>query len=66
MLGFITDWTADNTQPVPPDASGIPQPQIDEQFMLYVYKTVCCKDLNESIDAMLTSYGFFYNELETY
>lgn len=26
MLGFITDWTADNTQMVPPDASGLPQP----------------------------------------
>jgi len=66
MLGFITDWTADNTQIVPPDASGNPQPQIDEQFMLYVYKTVCCRDLNESIDAMLTSFGFRPDELEAH
>jgi len=64
MLGFITDWTAGNPQPVEPDASGLAMPQIDEQFMLYVYKTVCCRDLNESIDAMLTSYGFYDYELE--
>ena len=56
MLGFITDWNRDNNQ----------DPRITEEFVIYIYQTICCRDLNLTIDAMLSSNGFFIYELFAY
>jgi hypothetical protein len=34
--------------------------------MVYIYGAACCRELNESIDMMLTSNGFYFNELLEY
>jgi hypothetical protein len=34
--------------------------------MVYVYGAACCVELNESIDMMLTSNGFYLQELLDY
>jgi len=34
--------------------------------MIYIYGAACCRELNESIAMMLTSNGFYFNELIDY
>merc|ERR1712038_1126207 len=58
MLGFITDW---NWLEV-----NIMDPRITEEFVIYIYQTICCRDLNLTIDAMLSRGGFLIYELFAY
>jgi hypothetical protein len=39
---------------------------MDDDFMVYIYGAACCRELNESIDMMLTSNGFYFDELLEY
>jgi hypothetical protein len=56
MLGFITDWNWLEPQDT----------RITEEFVVYIYETICCRDLNETVDNMLTRGGFFLDELFGY
>ena len=58
MLGFITDWNWLELN--------IMDPRITEEFVIYIYQTICCRDLNLTIDAMLSRGGFFIYELFDY
>lgn len=37
-----------------------------EDFMIFIYETICCWELNTSIDLMLTRGGFYLYELFEY
>jgi hypothetical protein len=56
MLGFITDWNWLEPQ----------DNRITEEYVVYIYETICCRDLNETVDNMLTRGGFFLDELFEY
>jgi hypothetical protein len=34
--------------------------------MVFIYEHICCWELNTSIDLMMTSGGFYFDELENY
>lgn len=40
--------------------------RLTEDFIIYIYDVACCKELNYSIDLMLTRGGFFMDELEQF
>lgn len=56
MHGFVTDWNWLEPQDT----------RINEDFIVYIYETICCLHLNESIDMMLTRGGFYPDELAVY
>lgn len=58
--GFLTDWLFQS------DEYPLPDERLTEDVIVYVYGAACCRELNQSIDLMLTRGGWTYDELETY
>jgi hypothetical protein len=53
---FTTDWNWLEPQDT----------RMTEDFMVFIYETICCYELNTSIDLMLTRGGFYLYELFEY
>merc|ERR1712038_829116 len=55
--GFLTDFYD------PFDA--VIDPRIDDDFIIYIYNTACCQELQDTRDMLLTSTGFDVFTLRT-